>query len=284
MRDYLVDMILRAMIALARAIPWRARVALVGWITARIIAPYAGYDRRIRDNLARVWPELPASEVARLVHAVPANAGRTLIEVYSGAEFVERAAGARITGAGLAALEAAKARGQGAILLSGHFGNYDVARAVLGRRGMPVGALYQPWSNRRFDVHYRRIIGAISGPIFPRGRQGLVEMVRHLRAGGFVGILHDQRMEHGASLRFFGHDALTALSAAEMALRHDLLLVPVYGVRQPDGIGFDLVIEAPIPHATPEAMMQAANDSLEAMVRAHPEQWFWVHRRWGAPG
>ena len=70
-------------------------------------------------------------------------------------------------------------------------------------------------------------------------------------------ILHDQRMEHGAPLRFFGHDALTALSAAEMALRYDLLLVPVYGVRQHDGIGFDLVIEAPIPHATPEAMIRA---------------------------
>jgi len=284
MREYLVDLILRALIAAARAIPWRARVALMGWITARIIAPYARYDRRIRDNLARVWPELPAREVTRLVRAVPANAGRTLIEVYSGAEFVDRAAAAPIRGAGLAALQSARAHGQGAILLSGHFGNYDVARAVLGRRGMPVGALYQPWSNRRFDVHYRKIIGAISGPIFPRGRQGLAEMIRHLRAGGFVGILHDQRMEHGAPLRFFGHTALTALSAAEMALRHDLLLVPVYGVRQPDGIGFDLVIEAPIPHTTPEAMMQAANDSLEAMVRAHPEQWFWVHRRWGAGG
>ena len=284
MREYLVDLILRALIAAARAIPWRARVALMGWITARIIAPYAGYDRRIRANLALVWPELPAQEVARLVRAVPANAGRTLIEVYSGAEFVDRAAAAPIRGAGLAALQSARARGQGAILISGHFGNYDVARAVLGRLGMPVGALYQPWSNRRFDVHYRKIIGAISGPIFPRGRQGLAEMLRHLRAGGFVGILHDQRMEHGAPLRFFRHTAPTALSAAEMALRHDLLLVPVYGVRHPDGVGFDLVIEPPIPHTTPEAMMQAANDSLEAMVRAHPEQWFWVHRRWGAAG
>jgi KDO2-lipid IV(A) lauroyltransferase len=77
-----------------------------------------------------------------------------------------------------------------------------------------------------------------------------------------------------------GRKARTSLSAAERALKYNCLLVPVYGIRQPDGISFELLIEPPIPHSTPEIMTQALNDSLEAQVRAHMDQWFWVHRRW----
>jgi KDO2-lipid IV(A) lauroyltransferase len=87
-------------------------------------------------------------------------------------------------------------------------------------------------------------------------------------------------MEHGAPLTFFGKRALTALSAAELALKYNCLLVPIYAVRQPDGLSFQLVIEAPITPDTPEAMTQALNDSLEAIARKHLDQWFWIHRRW----
>ena len=94
-----------------------------------------------------------------------------------------------------------------------------------------------------------------------------------------VGVVLDQSMGDGAILRFFGHEALTALSPAEMALRYNALVVPTYGIRRPDG-GFDMVIEAPIPHSDPETMTQALNDSLEAQVRLHMDQWLWTHRRW----
>jgi len=97
-----------------------------------------------------------------------------------------------------------------------------------------------------------------------------------------MGLLNDQRIGHGADLTFFGHRAKTALSSAEMALKYNCLLIPVYGIRQPDGISFDLLIESPIPHSTPEIMTPALNDSLEVQVRAHMDQWFWVHRRWKA--
>ena len=65
-----------------------------------------------------------------------------------------------------------------------------------------------------------------------------------------------------------------------MALKHDALLVPIYGLRLKDGFGFEMRIEAPIAHSDPETMTQALNDSLAAMIRAAPNQWFWMHRRW----
>lgn len=271
---------LRALIGALRLLPYRARLATGGWLVARILAPLAGYRRRIRANLALVWPDLPQGMVDRLVIEVPRNVGRTLVEVYSAAEFKVRLADTPITGGGLEAVLQARSQGRGVILVSGHIGNYDVPRAVLSAQGHAVGALYRPLGNPQLDATFRAAIEQLGRPVFARGRRGLAEMVGHLKAGGLVGILVDQHMAHGAVLRFFGQPAKTALSAAEMALKYNCLLVPVYGLRQPDPTRFTLIIEPPVPPSTPQAMTQALNDSLEAQIRAHPEQWMWIHRRW----
>ena len=271
---------LRGLIAVLLALPYRWRVPLCGWVMARVIAPIAGYDIRVRDNLALILPDLPQADVRRMMRAVPNNVGRTLIEIYSGPEFVARTTAEPLTGPGVAALDAAHAAGRPVILVTGHFGNYDASRAALIARGFRVGALYRPMRDAAFNAHYLAAISGVGTPVFPRGRQGLGQMVRFLKGGGMLGMLIDQHMSHGAALTFFGHPAKTALSAAELALKYDALVVPTYGVRRADGLTFDIIVEAPIPHGTPEAMTQALNDSLEALVRRHPDQWFWIHRRW----
>jgi KDO2-lipid IV(A) lauroyltransferase len=60
--------------------------------------------------------------------------------------------------------------------------------------------------------------------------------------------------------------------------------VPFWGIRQPDGLGFETAVEEPIRHGTPLAMMEEATRRLEARIEAHPGQWFWVHRRWKGAG
>ncbi len=280
LRHWMQDRALRTLIWVLLRLPYDWRVPVCGWVLARIIAPLAGYDRRIRANLAFVLPDLPEAEVRRIIRAVPDNVGRTVIEIYSGREFIARAVKNPLTGAGVAALEDAHRDQRPVILVTGHFGNYDASRAALIARGYRVGALYMPMANTFFNAHYVQAISAIGTPLFPRGRAGLAGMVRHLRSGGMLGLLVDQHMGHGEELTFFGQQALTALSAAELALKYDALLVPTYAVRKPDGLSFDIIVEAPIPDGTPEAMTQALNDSLEALVRQHIDQWFWIHRRW----
>ncbi|QYZ70810.1 lysophospholipid acyltransferase family protein [Neotabrizicola shimadae] len=281
--DWVSDRMIRALLWLLMRVPYDRRVVLAGWLAAHVLAPIAGYRRRIRHNLALIMPDLPESEVRRMQRKVPENLGRTLIELYSGPEFAARAARATVTGEGLPALDAAHAEGRPVLLVTGHIGNYDAVRAALLARGFKVGGLYRPMNNRYFNDHYVEAISRIGKPLFPRGRHGLSDMVRFLRSGGMLGIVIDQYMRAGVELDFMGHPALTALSAAEMALRYDALVVPTYGIRQPNGLDFDLVFEAPIPSGTPEAMTQALNDSLAAQVRLHPDQWLWTHRRWKKP-
>ena len=268
------------LIGALRLLPYRRRIAFSGWMMCHVVGPLAGYRRRVQDNLALIWPDLPQDRVAGLTRDVLDNVGRTLAELYSPQEFKAHVADTVLRGEGLTQILEAQARGQGVILVSGHFGNHDIARAVLASRGMAVGALYRPQRNPYFDRHFAATIRAISEPLFARGRRGLAELVTHLRKGGVLGMLIDQHIHHGAPLTFLGHRALTALSAADLALKYDCLLVPVYGIRQPDGLHFELAVEPAIAHTTASEMTQQLNDSLGRQVRAHPGQWFWVHRRW----
>lgn len=278
--SYIEDRLIRGLFWALLRLPYRWRVPFAGWAVSRIVAPLAGYRRRIRTNLAHILPDLAPAEVERIVRAVPDNVGRTLIEIYSGPEFIARAVSHPLTGPGVAALDAAHKAGRPVILVTGHFGNYDASRAALIARGYRVGALYNPMKNRYFNAHYVRAISRIGTPLFPRGKKGLADMVRHLRSGGMLGLLVDQSMSHGAPLRFFGKTALTALSAAELALKYDALVIPTYAVRQADGLSFEITVEAPIAEDTPAVMTQALNDSLETIVRHNLDQWFWIHRRW----
>lgn len=278
--QYLENLVIRGVMGLALKMPYRTRVRFMGWVMARLVAPLAGYGTRVRENLAHVMPDTPKAEVKRMMRAVANNAGRTLIEIYSGAEFIERMQDVTFEGPGVEIIEKARDERKPVILLTGHFGNYDVPRAALIAKGYDIGSLYNPMKNKFYNAHYVKAIGTIGQPLFPRGRKGYARLLQHLKSGGMIGFLVDVYVHTGPILTFFGKPARTALSAADLALKYDALLVPIYGIRLEDGLNFRVQVERPIPHSDPQVMTQALNDSLEAITRQHMEQWFWIHRRW----
>ncbi|SDE65888.1 KDO2-lipid IV(A) lauroyltransferase [Paracoccus isoporae] len=270
-----------AVMGLARLLPYRQRIGLVGWFFSRTLGPLAGWTARARANLSLAMPELDAPQRRQIARDVLDNAGRSMAEIYSGRAFTDRIAAADpLTGPGLDALADAAQAERPVILACAHFGNYDAMRAALSARGWPVGALYRPMNNDAFNAHYIPAIRAISEPVFPRGRAGFAAMLKFLRGGGMLALGFDQFVQDGTELQFFGLPSRTVLTPAELALRYDALLVPIYGIRQPDGLSFVVEVGRPVDHTTAQQMMQALNDDLEARIRARPGQWFWVHRRW----
>lgn len=278
--DWLIDRALRGMIGLALALPWAWRLWLMGAASRRIIGPLAGYRRRAQGNLALIHPDWPRRKRRRVAAEVLDNFGRTLIENYSGPAFTARIAQARVTGPGRDAVAAARAAGRPVIFVTGHFGNHEAPRHALHLLGYKVGGIYRPTNNPYFNAHYVATMAGVSGPVFPRGRRGTMGLVRMLKSGGMVTILFDVHDGRGAALNFLGRPAMTATSVAELALKYDAVVIPYFGIRQPDGQSFEVAIEAPVPHAPPVEMMRAITDRLEARIATHPGQWFWVHRRW----
>ena len=279
--DRIANAAFLAVISLARLLPYEQRIPAVGWLFAHVLAPVAGWRRRIRDNLKLARPDLSEDEIHELTRLVPNNAGRSVAEIYSGDEFTRRIHKEDpLEGPGLAALEKAFATHRPVIIACAHFGNYDAMRAALAGRGWPVGALYRPMNNEAFNRHYIPAITAIAEPLFPRGRAGLASMLRFLKGGGWLALGFDQYDRHSPELRFFDLPSRTVQTPAELALRYDALLIPVHGIRSDDGLTFRVFVDEPIEHTDPAQMMQALNDELEMLVRRHMGQWFWVHRRW----
>lgn len=277
---FLVNAAARGLIGLALALPYAWRVAFVGFLMRRVIGPLAGYRRRALENLALIWPDRPEAERQAIAAASLDNAGRTLIENYSTRDFMARAKAIEPEGPGYAALQAARAAGRPVILVSGHFGNYEAARAALVARGFAIGGLYRNLSNRYFNAHYVKTMQAFGGPVFPQGRAGTAGFVRHLKDGGQLVLLFDQDVPSGPALPFLGRPARTALSAADLALRFQADLIPFFATRRADGLDFTITLDAPIPHGDARTMMLAVTQALETRILRDPGQWFWIHRRW----
>ncbi|MEP2533132.1 lysophospholipid acyltransferase family protein [Shimia sp.] len=280
---WLSDLVFRGFLGLMRLLPYDTRLHVGGLVATKVIAPLTGTRRRIRKNLSIALPDLTLDEVKRIVSGVPYNMGRTLMEFYSPHEFSERVQRLELDGVGMPAITKAQEEGRGVMLITGHIGNYEAVNAAFIGRGYQIGGLYKKMSNPYFNKHYVAAMAAIGEPLFERGRRGMAAMVKHLRSGGMVGLILDQRMNDAPILEFMGKPARTALSAAEMALKYNALIVPCYAIRQADG-SFDIIVETPIEPDTAENMTQQLNNSLEVQVRAHPEQWMWTHNRWKNAG
>ncbi len=278
--DWIIDRTLRGIIATALALPYKQRVRWFGAMIERGAAPMVGYRKRASDQLQLIWPDMDDDARRILARKVCNNFGRTMIENYSGADFAKQIEGAQVSGAGLAPLEQAKADGRPVLFVTGHFGNHEAPRQALVQRGYTIGGLYRPIANPYFNAHYAQNMLEMSGDVFAQGRKGTVGFVRMLKQGGMGTLLFDVRATGFSKIPFMGHPAHTATSVADIALKIDALVIPYFGIRQPDGLSFDVAVEAPIAPSTPEQMMIDITARLEARIHANPEQWFWVHRRW----
>lgn len=277
--DWSVDRFARVLLWVSFRLSYARRVPMMGAVF-RALGGVTGYRARAEAQLEYIYPDMPIGERKRITSAVLDNFGRVLIENYSTLDQLASAARWDPHGPGMDACQTACAEGRSILFVSGHYGNYQAARAAMNVRGYQMGGLYRLMNNPYANAKYIASVEGVGGPAFPRDRRGLAQFVRVLRDGGQVALLIDQYFGDGVQLDFLGKPAPTAISAGEMALKYNALLVPIYAERLENGLDFDVIVEAPIAHTDARTMTQALNDSLTARVHAHPEQWFWVHRRW----
>ncbi|MEM8869988.1 MAG: lysophospholipid acyltransferase family protein [Pseudomonadota bacterium] len=274
----------RALRGALRPLPEGTRAAVLGWIGRRLVFNTPSLRKRIDDNLRLVFPELTASERVRLTGATASKTARNMFDMLDNERLLALKDKMQIAPMpGWTALKAAQSKGQGTILIGGHYGRFDAVRAALLHRGIEVGAVYRPQNNPHHNAELVHHFEKVGGPMVPRGRAGMRKLIKHLRSGGVMAILIDQKTGLGVSLDFMGHPAMTSTDIADLALRYDLPLIPAYALRTDDGTHFRIELEAPIPPSDPETMTQEVNDSLARRIRQDPTEWYWLHRRWAKP-
>jgi KDO2-lipid IV(A) lauroyltransferase len=271
------------------ALPAQPEPPLLGRLLYRLLPFRRGV---ILENLRRVFGEAaPPQDIERLAQAHYAHLGRLFWEFlwFPWVSAERRAAMVRVEN--LASLEGALAKGKGVLVVTGHFGNFEVATAAgLASHPHARGRFYfvrRPFKPRWLDDLVTRRFRRAGFGVLPK-RGGLEGILDRLAAGDLVVFPFDQHASRkdGVMVEFFGHPAGTFRSVAVMALSTGAPVVPAASWRESDGrhvLRFEDAL-TPIEHAeTNEAIRlntRAYNAVLERMILRHPEQWWWVHRRW----
>ncbi len=245
--------------------------------------------RVVLDNLRLAFPQKTEAERRAIARATFVNLGRMISDFvrlpFLGREELERIFEYR----GWESYLAAKSRGKGVIACTAHFGNFEVLAAAHTLRGVPITMISRQMGKSGANDLWRalRQRSGVEDLVVTRGST-LSAAVRSIKAGRALGYVIDQNQpqRHAIVPTFFGVPAATAATPAVLALRSGAAVVFV--ISYPLGDGRHRVeIEGPldVPDTGDRdrdvlAFVQDLNDRLERQVRAHPEQWYWLHRRW----
>jgi KDO2-lipid IV(A) lauroyltransferase len=261
----------------------------VGGALARALGPLLPVSRVADTNLRRALPALDAAARAQIVRGVWDNLGRTAFELPHLPTLGPTAAGPGWELVGAEHLHELRVAGGPAILFSGHIANWELLTAIAATYGQAPAVVYRaagnPITDAMINAIRRETIGAVV-PMFPKGSEGARGALAHLRGGGVLAMLADQKMNDGIASTLFGHTAMSPSAGAALALRFRCKLIPAHAERLGPA-RFRIVVEAPMElpdtgdrTADVATVTQAMNDWLERWIRARPAEWLWLHRRW----
>lgn len=250
----------------------------LGWLAARLLVA----RRRVAErNVALCLPELSAAEQKVLVESNLRDAGVMLVE-FALAWFGSDAAIARVPVRidGLERLAAAKAAGRGVLLVGGHFSHLELCARLISYR-LRISAMYRVMDNAVFEQQVLAARLRYAEAMFTKTQ--IRQSVRYLRDGGVLWYAPDQDMRGKDSVfvPFFGVQAATISATHHLARLSGADVMPFYHRRLPEG-GYVIEIgEALADYPSDDVAADTAriNVAIEAMVRAAPEQYFWLHKR-----
>jgi KDO2-lipid IV(A) lauroyltransferase len=278
---------LRVLLASARFVPLPA-LRLLGRSMARLAWSLARTDRRIaREHLAAAFPERDEKWRETVLHGARRHLGELLGEVAWLWSALPAAILDRTDMQGLEHLEEGARKGHGAVLVTAHCGNWEWMNLALGASGVPMTVATREVYDPRLDAVAQRLRGRTGGEFVPRGKDAGGRLLRAVSRDRVVGLLIDQDIDvPGYFVEFFGRPAWTPSGAALIALRSGAPVVTGFAARLPSGrmrLSFapPLRVE-PGGSAEEDAARLTAllTARIEEQIRAHPEQWVWMHRRW----
>jgi KDO2-lipid IV(A) lauroyltransferase len=186
---------------------------------------------------------------------------------------------------GFERLEALLAEGNGVIVTVGHLGSWEMIALAGGRRGYPLNSVARPIENRWVNDYLNRFRSSTGQEIISK-YDAVGSMIRALKRKEVLVVQVDQDARHsGVYVKFFGRPASTHRSPAVLALKYGAPIVPLNIYREGNlhyaVAGETLRPEAYRDEADPvKAIVQAYTAQCESFIRAHPDQWFWLHDRW----
>jgi len=169
------------------------------------------------------------------------------------------------------------------IFISGHFANFELMSMEITKRDIKLATIYRPLNNIFLNpfMEYLRKTFVCKNQI-KKGINGVRDAINFIKNDHSIALMIDQRVSEGDKINFFNEDALTTTLPAQLALKFQLNIVPVFIERKNDDT-FNIEFKRPINSKNFQNKISLSNELnkvLEQMIIKNPSQWIWTHNRW----
>lgn len=266
-------------------LPWR-----IHFFAGLALAFYHLSPRRrliTLHNLQNAFPEKSMTEIIMIAKGVYRNMAVIAAEFFDIPWLDEERIREMVAVEGLEHCVEALKKKRGLLMVTAHFGNWELGAIAFSLFFQPVLLLYRPLDNLFLDRLVASVRSATGNRLLVKNK-AMRKMLRTINANGIVGLLIDQNWswQEGVFVEFFGRPACTSDGVARLAMHAEAPVIPCFMVRREDG-KYTLVIGEAIElvdtgEREADVLINTQNFTriVEEMIRKYPDQWFWVHQRW----
>ena len=246
-----------------------------------LIGPFFKSKKIIKKNLKIFYENGNSFNEKNLINDMWKNYGMTFIEYIFLHKFKKGTNYVQIKGEeNLLSLD----KNKPAIFISGHLANFELMAMEITKKNIKLAAIYRPLNNFFLNpfMEYLRKKYICKNQI-KKGINGVRDAIEFVKKGHSIALMIDQRVSEGEKIKFFGKDALTTTLPAQLSIKYDLKIIPVYIERNENKnftIEFQNAVNPRDFQKNKAILTLNLNQKMEKMIVKNPSQWIWTHNRW----
>lgn len=273
---------LDAFLWICAALPPKMASRLGGEVLGVVGPLLKSANTRVDKHLHLAFPEKTDQERKAIAKGMWKHLGMLLAEYPHLGKFLDGDASVTVEARGLEHLEGLEDKP--IAFVSAHVGNWEVLPLMAAKNGLAFHPVFRPPNNplvaKKLE-ELRRLNGKLP-EAFPKSSAGLKKIAETLKRGGRMGFLVDQRHSRGPLIDFFGHPAQITTISMDMALKYGAVIVPGRIIRRgPCDFIFEVCAPMLVENRDAMDLMGELYGLFEEWICEAPEQWLWMHRRWG---
>ena len=260
----------------------------LGSVLGRTMGPLFRSKKIIKQNIKIGLGEIDKKKETEIINSMWSNIGRTFAEYVFLKDFkLNKTNFDHIKITGVNHLDVIKKNNEPAIFYSAHLANFELMAMEIDKFGIKCAAIYRPLNNIFLNplMEYLRM-KYICPTQIPKGRMGMREIISRINDGYSIALMMDQRVSEGQKVPFFNKPAFTTTIPAQLALKYNCKLVPIFLERK-EGANFEMTIHEPYKiqrtgndDQDTKNITLKINQIIEKMILKNPTQWIWSHNRW----
>jgi Kdo2-lipid IVA lauroyltransferase/acyltransferase len=260
----------------------------LGEIIGKYFGPLFRKKTIAKKNILTAFPDLKENSINEMIERMWKNIGRIFGEYIHINKFsIMDLKKIKIDFTNKNNFEILKKNNKPVVFFSGHFANFELMAKCLQELGFNIGAIYRPLNNIFLNPIMEFIRKKYICPIqIEKGSNGTKKLIKHISNNNPLALMIDQRLSSSIHVPFFNQPATTTTTPAQLAIKYDALLVPVF-LKRLEKTNFEFFIEEPlIINRTNDYdkdifnITQSMNKKIEEFIKRDPAHWLWSHDRW----